>query len=118
MVWRHLEAAIENPRPSAGYFNMAGVRRLSTHVIKLRDMPEGVLIFSRLSRVWKSRVCDPVVLGAHGTVMGIYDFLCLPEWTGAEVQEEPYLDVRSTLQRLLFYCTPPLRPMLLFWIPL
>ncbi|GKF56957.1 hypothetical protein Tco_0170494, partial [Tanacetum coccineum] len=31
----------------------------------------------------------------------------LPEWTGAEVQEEPYLDVRPTLQRLPFYCTPP-----------
>ncbi|GKG21351.1 hypothetical protein Tco_0383946, partial [Tanacetum coccineum] len=39
--------------------------------------------------------------------MGIHDFLCLPEWTGAEVQEEPHLDVRSTLQRLPFYCTPP-----------
>ncbi|GKC71038.1 hypothetical protein Tco_1116921 [Tanacetum coccineum] len=40
-------------------------------------------------------------------VMGIHDFLCLPELTGAEVQEEPHLDVRSTLQRLPFYYTPP-----------
>ncbi|GJZ41922.1 hypothetical protein Tco_0588808, partial [Tanacetum coccineum] len=40
-------------------------------------------------------------------IMGIYDFLCLLEWTGAEVQEEPHLDVRSTLQTLPFYCTPP-----------
>ncbi|GJV84433.1 gypsy type transposase [Tanacetum coccineum] len=48
------------------------------HVIKLRDMPEGVLVLSGLSRVWK--------------IMGIHDFLCLPEWTGAEVQEEPHLD--------------------------
>ncbi|GKA48801.1 hypothetical protein Tco_0741759 [Tanacetum coccineum] len=39
--------------------------------------------------------------------MGIHDFLCLPEWTGVEVQEGPYLDVRPTLQRLPFYCTPP-----------
>ncbi|GKG45752.1 hypothetical protein Tco_0498198, partial [Tanacetum coccineum] len=30
-------------------------------------------------------------------VMGIHDFLCLPEWIGTEVQEEPHLDVRSTL---------------------
>ncbi|GKA88555.1 hypothetical protein Tco_0810319 [Tanacetum coccineum] len=45
--------------------------------------------------------------GADGNVMGIHDFLCLPEWTGAEVQEESYLDVRPTLQRLPFYCTPP-----------
>ncbi|GKD71577.1 hypothetical protein Tco_1325667, partial [Tanacetum coccineum] len=35
------------------------------------------------------------------------DFLCLPEWTGAEVHKEPYLDVRLTLQRLPFYYTPP-----------
>ncbi|GJY73020.1 hypothetical protein Tco_0477451 [Tanacetum coccineum] len=38
-------------------------------------------------------------------VMGIHDFLCLLEWTGAEVQEEPHFDVRSTLQWLPFYCT-------------
>ncbi|GKA65446.1 hypothetical protein Tco_0765153 [Tanacetum coccineum] len=80
MVWIHPDTAIDDPRPSASSFNMADVRRLSAHVIKLRDMPE---------------------------VMGIYDFLSLPEWTGVEVQEEPHLDVRSTLQRLPFYCTPP-----------
>ncbi|GJU22659.1 hypothetical protein Tco_1156001 [Tanacetum coccineum] len=78
----------------------------SAHVIKLKDMPEGVLVLSTLSRVWKSRVCDPVLWGADVNVMGIYDFLCLPEWTGAKVQEEPHLDVRLTLQRLPFYCTP------------
>ncbi|GKE15983.1 hypothetical protein Tco_1423560, partial [Tanacetum coccineum] len=80
MVWRHPDAAIDDPWPAAGSFNMVDVRRLSAHVIKLRDIPE---------------------------VMGIHDFLCLPEWTGVEVQEEPHLDVRLTLQRLPFYCTPP-----------
>ncbi|GJT68979.1 hypothetical protein Tco_1028265 [Tanacetum coccineum] len=103
---RHLNAAIDDPRPAAGSFNMADVRRLSAHVIKLRDMPEDVLVLSGLSQVWKSRICDPVLRGADGNVIGIHDFLCLPEWTGAEIQEEPYFDVRSTLQRLPFYCTP------------
>ncbi|GJV65311.1 hypothetical protein Tco_1476139 [Tanacetum coccineum] len=107
MVWRHPDAAIDDPRPAAGSFNMADVRCLGAHVIKLRDMPEGVLVFSGLSRVYKSRVYDPVLRGANGNVIGIHDFLCLLEWTGAEVQEEPHLDVRSTLQRLPFYCTPP-----------
>ncbi|GJU06481.1 hypothetical protein Tco_1122911 [Tanacetum coccineum] len=102
MVWRHPNAAIDDPRPAASSFNMADVRLLSAHVIKLRDMPEGVLVLSGLSHVWKSRVCDQVLWGADGNVMGIHDFLCLPEWTGVEVQEEPYLDVRPTLQRLLF----------------
>nr|GEW88163.1 hypothetical protein [Tanacetum cinerariifolium] len=86
MVWRHPDATINDPRLAAGSFNMADVHRLSAYVIKLRDMPEGVLVLSGLS---------------------IHDFLCLPEWTGAEVQEEPHLDVRPTLQRLSFYCTPP-----------
>ncbi|GKB50963.1 retrotransposon protein, putative, ty3-gypsy subclass [Tanacetum coccineum] len=87
MVWRHPSAAIDDPRPAAGSFSMADVCRLSVHVIKLRDMPEGVLVLSGLSRVWKSCVCDP--------------------WTGSEVQEEPHHDIRPTLQRLPFYCTPP-----------
>ncbi|GJX44221.1 hypothetical protein Tco_0260897 [Tanacetum coccineum] len=78
--------SIDDPRPAAGSFNMADVCRLSAHVVKLRDMPED---------------------GTDGNVLGIHDFLCLPEWTGAEVQVEPHLDVRLTLQRLPFYCTPP-----------
>ncbi|GJY37840.1 hypothetical protein Tco_0424204 [Tanacetum coccineum] len=110
MVWIHPNADIDDLRPTTGSFNMADVRHLSAHVIKLRDMPEDVLVLSRLSRVWKSRVSDPVLRGADGNgmgvVMGIHDFLCLPEWTGAEVQEEPHLDVRPTLQWLSFYCIP------------
>nr|GEV62462.1 hypothetical protein [Tanacetum cinerariifolium] len=51
-----------SPRhPDAGSFNMADVHRLSAHVIKLKDMPEGVLVLSGLSRVWKSHVCDLVL---------------------------------------------------------
>nr|GEZ58807.1 hypothetical protein [Tanacetum cinerariifolium] len=32
-------------------------------------MPEGVLVLSGLSRVWKSRVCDLVLRGADGNGM-------------------------------------------------
>ncbi|GJY31353.1 hypothetical protein Tco_0414848 [Tanacetum coccineum] len=77
MVWRY-------PRPAVDSFSMADVRRLSEHVIKLRDMPKGVLFLSGLSHVWKSRICDLVLWGADGNVMGIHDFLCLPKWTGAK----------------------------------
>nr|GEV20839.1 hypothetical protein [Tanacetum cinerariifolium] len=84
MVWKHPDAAIDDPRPFAGSFNMDNVSRLSAHVIKLTDMPEGVLLLYGLSRVWKSRVCDSVLWGADGNVIGILDFLCLPEWTSAE----------------------------------
>nr|GFA71786.1 hypothetical protein [Tanacetum cinerariifolium] len=87
MVWRHPGAAIDDPWPVTGSFNMADVRHMSAHVIKLRDMPEGVLVLSGLSRVWKNCFCDPVLWGADRNVMGIHGFLCLHEWTGAEVQE-------------------------------
>nr|GEX98790.1 hypothetical protein [Tanacetum cinerariifolium] len=133
MVWRHPDAAIDDPRPSACSFNKADVRRLSTHVVKLRDMPEGVLVLSGLSRVWKSFFviwyfevpmemvqgwaelfcvisfgfcCLHLLLFFVFVVIGIHDFLCLPKWIDAEVQEEQHLDARSTLQRLPFYCTP------------
>nr|GEX98596.1 hypothetical protein [Tanacetum cinerariifolium] len=81
MLWfGDIDAAIDDLRPSAGSFNMDDVHRMNAHVTKLKDMTE---------------------------VMGIHDFLSLSEWTDAEVQEEPHLDVRSTLQWLPFYCTPP-----------
>nr|GEW21228.1 hypothetical protein [Tanacetum cinerariifolium] len=51
MIWRHPDAAIDDPRPAAGSFNMADVRRLSAHFIKLRDMPEGVLVLLEIVRL-------------------------------------------------------------------
>nr|GEY14776.1 hypothetical protein [Tanacetum cinerariifolium] len=75
MAWRHPSAAIDDPRPVVGSYNMADVRLLSAHVIRLRDMPEGVLVLSGLSRVWKSHVCDLVLRDVDGNVMGIHDFL-------------------------------------------
>ncbi|GJS65902.1 hypothetical protein Tco_0680466 [Tanacetum coccineum] len=97
MSWRHPNSAINDLKPLVGSFNMEDMRRLSAHVVKLRDMPEGV--------------------------MGIHDFLCQPEWTGvtprqggntrrkqewisSQHMEEPHHDIRPTLQRLPFYCTP------------
>nr|GEX47567.1 hypothetical protein [Tanacetum cinerariifolium] len=93
MVLRHPSAMINDPRRAAGSFSMDDVSRLSAYVIKLRDMPEGVLVLSRLSHVWKIRICDPVLQGVDGNVMGIHDFRCLPERTGAEVQGEPHHDI-------------------------
>ncbi|GJW83958.1 hypothetical protein Tco_0157103 [Tanacetum coccineum] len=88
-------------------YNQADVQSLSAFVVKLRDMPEGVLVLSGLSRVWKSRTRDPILRDSSENVMGIHDFLCFPEWTGLEVQKEFHHDVIPTLQRLPFYYTPP-----------
>nr|GEU59194.1 hypothetical protein [Tanacetum cinerariifolium] len=52
---------IDDLKPVAGFYRMADVRRLSAHMVKLRDMPERVLVLSGLSRVSKSQTCDPVL---------------------------------------------------------
>nr|GEZ47219.1 hypothetical protein [Tanacetum cinerariifolium] len=44
MVWRHPDVAIDDPRPAVGSFNMDDVRRLSAHVVKLRDMPKVAMV--------------------------------------------------------------------------
>nr|GEV21353.1 hypothetical protein [Tanacetum cinerariifolium] len=91
IVWKHPDAAIDDLIHVAGSFNMADVHRLSAHVVKLRDMPEGVLVLSGLSRGWKICICDPVFQDVDGN----------------GTKEEPHLHVRPTLQRLRFYFTPP-----------
>ncbi|GJT16098.1 putative reverse transcriptase domain-containing protein, partial [Tanacetum coccineum] len=80
MSWRHPDSAIDDPKPPVGSYNREDVRRLSVHVVKLRDMPEGVLVLSGLSRVWKSQTCDPVLRGANGNGVG-------------EVMEAPFFSV-------------------------
>ncbi|GJX14186.1 hypothetical protein Tco_0205944 [Tanacetum coccineum] len=71
MTWRHPDSAIDDPKSITGSYRMADVRRLIAHVVKLRDMPEGVLVMSGLSRVWKSRTYDPVLRGADGNVIEV-----------------------------------------------
>ncbi|GKE07052.1 hypothetical protein Tco_1399070, partial [Tanacetum coccineum] len=84
--WRHLNSVITDLKPPASSYNQADVRRLSAFVVKLCDMPKEVLVLSGLSQVWKSRTRDPILKDSSGNV---------------------HYDVRPTLQRLPFYCTPP-----------
>nr|GEZ52881.1 putative reverse transcriptase domain-containing protein [Tanacetum cinerariifolium] len=107
---RHPSSVITDLKPAAGSYSPANVRRLSAHVMKFRGMLEGVLVVFGLSRVWKSHTHDMILKDSSGNVMGIHDFLYLHEWTGSEVQEEIHHNVRPTLQRLPFYCTPTAAP--------
>ncbi|GJV46004.1 hypothetical protein Tco_1430540 [Tanacetum coccineum] len=52
MPWRHPDSAIDDPKPPVGSYNQEDMRRLSAHVMKIRDMPEGVLVLSGLSQLW------------------------------------------------------------------
>nr|GEW38185.1 hypothetical protein [Tanacetum cinerariifolium] len=68
MVWRHPNIAIDDPRPIDGSFNMAAPSGCTCY--NFRNMPKGVSVLSRLSLVWKSHACDPVLRGADENGMG------------------------------------------------
>ncbi|GJS46391.1 hypothetical protein Tco_0596512 [Tanacetum coccineum] len=88
-------------------FNQNHVDQLKAHIVKLRDIPEGVLVRSGISRVWHNPMCDLVLRCSDNTVMGIYDFLCMPSLDKATVREEPHRLDTSILGRVADRTTSP-----------
>ncbi|GJX95524.1 hypothetical protein Tco_0351322 [Tanacetum coccineum] len=88
-------------------FNQDHVDRLKAHIVKLRDIPEGVLVRSGLSRVWRNPMCDPVLRRSDNTAMSIHDFLCMPSLEKATVREETHELGTSILSRVVDHTTPP-----------
>jgi hypothetical protein len=74
MPWRHPESSITDDLPVCN-FSHDDVDQLVQHVVKLRTLPEGVLVLSGLSRVWKFLLCDPVLRHRDGTGTGEYVYL-------------------------------------------
>ncbi|GKA45611.1 hypothetical protein Tco_0738407 [Tanacetum coccineum] len=74
---------------------------------ELRDIPEGVLVHSGLSRVWRNLMCDPVLRRFDNTVMSIHDFLCMPSLHKATIREEPRGLDTSILGRVANRTTSP-----------
>ncbi|GJR17114.1 hypothetical protein Tco_0965641 [Tanacetum coccineum] len=105
MPWRHPDSCITDKVPTS--FNQDHVDRLKAHIVKLRDIPEGVLVRSGLSRVWRNPMCDPVLRRSDNTAMSIYDFLCMPSLEKATVREEPHELGTSILSRVIDRTTPP-----------
>nr|GEZ21838.1 hypothetical protein [Tanacetum cinerariifolium] len=66
MPWRHSSLVIDDPKLPTGSYNREDVHRLSAHIVKLWDMPEGVLFLSSLSRVWKIRTRDLILKDSNG----------------------------------------------------
>ncbi|GJY82759.1 hypothetical protein Tco_0496135 [Tanacetum coccineum] len=88
MPWRHPDSCITDKVPTN--FNQNHVDQLKDHIVKLRDILEGVLVRSGLSRVWRNPMCDPVLRRSDNTIMSIHDFLCMPSLDKATVREEPH----------------------------
>ncbi|GKA25669.1 hypothetical protein Tco_0711778 [Tanacetum coccineum] len=62
MPWRHPSSAIDDPNPPDGSYSREDVHRLSAHVVKLRDMPEGVLVLSGLNDDDDDDACIEILL--------------------------------------------------------
>ncbi|GJZ62385.1 hypothetical protein Tco_0618522, partial [Tanacetum coccineum] len=105
MPWRHPDSCITNKVPTS--FNQNHVDRLKAHIVKLNDIPEGVLVLSGLSRVWRNPMSDRVLRRSDNTVMSIYDFLCMPSLDKVTVREEPHGLDTSILGRVDDRTTSP-----------
>ncbi|GJY09368.1 RNA-directed DNA polymerase, eukaryota [Tanacetum coccineum] len=105
MPWRHPDSCITDKVPTN--FNQSHVGQLKAHIVKLRDISDGVLVRSGLSRAWRNPMCDPVLRRSDNTVMSIYDFLCMPSLDKATVREEPHGLDTSILGRVADHTTSP-----------
>ncbi|GKA38152.1 hypothetical protein Tco_0730703 [Tanacetum coccineum] len=103
--WRHPDSCIIDKVPTD--FNQNHIDQLKAHIVKLRDIPEGVLVRSGISRVWRNPMCDLVLRRSDNTVMGIYDFLCMPSLDKAMVREETHRLNTSILGRVADRTTSP-----------
>ncbi|GKC71644.1 hypothetical protein Tco_1117527 [Tanacetum coccineum] len=103
MPWRHPDSCVTDKIPTN--FNQNHVDRLNAHIVKLRDILEGVLVQSGLSRVWRNPMCDPMLSRSDNTVMSIHDFLCMPSLDKVTVREEPHELGTSILSRVAIHTT-------------
>ncbi|GKB54123.1 hypothetical protein Tco_0904876 [Tanacetum coccineum] len=76
----------------------------------LRDMPEGVLVLSSLSRVWKSRTRDPILRDSSGNGMEGGGAAVVPTPRVVGVSPPFRFFLQPTFLRLPFYYTPPAAP--------
>ncbi|GJZ87366.1 retrovirus-related pol polyprotein from transposon TNT 1-94 [Tanacetum coccineum] len=104
-LWKGKFFLIDHKVPTN--FNKNHVDQLKAHIVKLYNIPEGVLVRSGLSRVWRNPMCDPVLRRFDNTVMSIYDFLCMPSLDKATVWEEPHGLDTSILGRVANRTTSP-----------
>ncbi|GJV62503.1 carbonic anhydrase 2-like protein [Tanacetum coccineum] len=105
MPWRHPDSCVTDGVPTD--FNQDHVDWPKAHIVKLRDIPEGVLVRSGVSRVWCNPMCDPVLRRSDNTVMSIYDFLCMSSLDKVTVREEPHGLDTSILDRVANHTTSP-----------
>ncbi|GKD95649.1 hypothetical protein Tco_1379546, partial [Tanacetum coccineum] len=65
MPWRHPCSCITDRVPTS--FNQNHIDRLKAHIVKIRDILEGVLVRCEVSRVLCNSMCDPVMRHSGNT---------------------------------------------------
>ncbi|GJX42708.1 hypothetical protein Tco_0257698 [Tanacetum coccineum] len=100
MPWRHPDSCIIDKVPTS--FIQNHTDQLKAHIVKLRDISEGALVQSGLSRGWRNPMCDLVL-----RLMSIYDFLCMPSLDKVTIREEPHRLDTSILGRVADRTTSP-----------
>ncbi|GKB56725.1 hypothetical protein Tco_0912911 [Tanacetum coccineum] len=66
MPWRHPDSCVTDEVHTN--FNQDHVNRIKAHIVKLYDIPEGVLFLSGVSRVRRNPMCDPMLRRSNNTV--------------------------------------------------
>nr|GEV63972.1 hypothetical protein [Tanacetum cinerariifolium] len=65
----HADSVITEQKTLTNTHDITDVGKLSQFVVKLPDIPEGVLVLSGLSRVWKNPSCDSALRDSKNAVM-------------------------------------------------
>ncbi|KAJ0753052.1 hypothetical protein HanPI659440_Chr09g0331451 [Helianthus annuus] len=74
LVWRHPDAVLNEPEPSAFDINARFLETLRECPSRIRPFPEHLLVLLDLSKLWEKRNRDPVLL-RDGQVMSALDFI-------------------------------------------
>ncbi|KAJ0674738.1 hypothetical protein HanLR1_Chr12g0443311 [Helianthus annuus] len=81
LVWRHPDAVLNEPEPSASDINARFLETLRECPSRLRPFPEHLLVLLCLSKLWGKRDRDPVLLrdgqGMHLFLLCCYVPSCL-----------------------------------------
>ncbi|GJS69012.1 hypothetical protein Tco_0701853, partial [Tanacetum coccineum] len=84
LTWRNFHSYVFDDLPIDGY-DRNDVAQLCTHLTRLHEINEAVLVRSGLSYVWFNENCDLVFRRKDdNSEMSIYDFMTLLTWENAE----------------------------------
>ncbi|KAJ0744448.1 hypothetical protein HanPI659440_Chr10g0387681 [Helianthus annuus] len=74
MIWRHLDAVLNEPEPSESELNSCFLKAIRECPSRVRPFPEYLLVLLSISKLWDKPDRDPVLMRS-GQVMSALDFV-------------------------------------------